>query len=35
MTTATLTTLKMMKFQSILDLHRHAGVAEGLPTSNR
>src|SRR5471030_203437 len=30
-TIAILTKLKMMKFQSILDLHRHAGVAEGLP----
>src|ERR1035437_5878293 len=31
MTTAILTALKMMKFQSMLNLHRHAGVAKGLP----
>src|SRR5271169_3111592 len=30
-TIAILTTLKMMKFQSILDWHRHAGVAEVCP----
>src|SRR5450432_2148800 len=30
-TTAILTTLKMIKFQSILDLHRHAGVAKVCP----
>src|ERR1035437_1157140 len=31
MTTAILTALKMMKFQSMLNLHRHASVAKGLP----
>src|SRR5208282_1892416 len=28
---AILTKLKMIKFQSMLDLHRHAGVAESRP----
>src|SRR6267378_1243717 len=31
MTMAILTTLKMMKFQSILDFHRRAGVAQACP----
>ncbi len=30
-TTAILTILKMIKFQSILDLHRHTGVAQARP----